>query len=79
MEVRRDFMLNEQDFLKEEKRCAQLLGMTLEEYRKYKSKVKVPTQNKKEQNEKKDNSILKKLGLEIRDLKSRKVACKSKV
>ena len=65
-------MFNEQDFLKEEKRCAKLLGMTLEEYKKYKNNVKVPAK-KKQQTKKYDNSILKKLGLEIGDLKRRKV------
>ena len=63
-------MLNEKEFLKEEKDCANLLGMSIEEYRNYVKNVKVPT--KKFNKTKYDNSILKCLGLSANDLKLRK-------
>ena len=66
-------MLNEKEFLKEEKECADLLGMNLQEYRKYVNNTKVPTdQSKNKKRGTYDNSILKKLGLSIKDLKLRK-------
>ena len=66
-------MLNEKEFLKEEKECASLLGMSIEEYRVYVNTTKVPTSHiKKKQRGTYDNSILKGLGLSIKDLKLRK-------
>ncbi len=37
-------MLNSKEFLKEEKDCASMLGMSLEEYRSYVKNTKVPNQ-----------------------------------
>lgn len=63
-------MLNSKEFLKEEKDCATMLGMTLEEYRNYVKNTKVP--NKKVVKSKKNDDILFKLGLTSKDLKIRK-------
>ena len=65
-------MLNNKEFLKEEKDCASLLGMSLQEYREYVKNTKVPTTKKKEKVKKYDNSILKFFGLSTNDLKLRK-------
>ena len=64
-------MLNSKEFLKEEKDCATMLGMTLEEYRNYVKNTKVP--KKKISNSKDKDDILLKLGLSSKDLKIRKV------
>ena len=65
-------MLSKKEFLVEEKECADMLGMSLEEYRKYTNNTKIPTNNS--QNKKVyDNSILTKFGLSSNDLKTRKV------
>ncbi len=65
-------MLTSREFLKEEKECAAMLGMTLEEYRNYVKDTKVP--NKKVNSSKKGkDDILAKLGLTKKDLKIRKV------
>ena len=63
-------MFNKKEFLKEEERCAKLLGMNLREYNKFKKDNKISKRN----NTKKryDNSILKKLGLKESDLKVKK-------
>ncbi len=61
-------MLTSREFLKEEKECATMLGMTLEEYRNYVKDTKVP--NKKVNSSKKGkDDILSKLGLTKKDLK----------
>lgn len=65
-------MLSKKEFLAEEKDCASMLGMSLEEYRKYTKDVKVPTKKQK-CHEEYDNTILSKLGLSTNDLKTRKV------
>ena len=67
-------MLDKRQFLKEEKDCASMLGLTLEEYRKSLKKIKSNKQLEKDmKNRKYDNSILKVLGLSDQDLKRRKV------
>lgn len=66
-------MLSEKEFQQEEKQCADLLGMNLKEYRKYVNNTKIPTREQRE-NKKYDNSILSKLGLSTKDLKTRKVS-----
>lgn len=63
--------MNKKEFIKEEKDCADMLGMNIEEYRKYVQDIKIPTKQSKK--EKYDNSILEKLGLSIADLKKRRV------
>lgn len=65
-------MLSKREFLAEEKDCASMLGMSLEEYRKYTKDAKVPTEKQKSHKEY-DNTILSKLGLSTNDLKTRKV------
>lgn len=65
-------MMSKKEFLDEEKDCASMLGMSLEEYRKYTNDVKVPAvKTKSDKNY--DNTILGKLGLSANDLKTRKV------
>jgi len=64
-------MLNEKEFQREEKQCADLLGMSLKEYRQYVREAKVFTKEQKK-DYKYDNSILSKLGLSTSDLKVRK-------
>ena len=65
-------MLSKKEFLKEEKECADMLGLTLNEYRESLKKVKMGTSDKKVKKEKYDNSILSFLGLSSKDLKKRK-------
>jgi len=65
-------MLNSKEFLREEKDCAAMLGMTLEEYRSYVKNTKVPDR-KVNSSKKNKNDILSKLGLTTKDLKTRKV------
>lgn len=65
-------MLNSREFEREEKQCADLLGMTIKEYRKYVRDTKIPTTKKSRVKTKYDNSILKVLGLSTNDLKLRK-------
>lgn len=65
-------MLSKKEFLKEEKECADMLGLTLNEYRESLKKVKLGTSDKKVKKEKYDNSILSFLGLSSKDLKKRK-------
>ena len=38
-----DSMFSKKEFLKEEKDCTDMLGMSLEEYREYVNNTKVPT------------------------------------
>lgn len=64
-------MLNSKEFLRAEKDCALMLGMTLEEYRNYVKNTKVPDKKVEVPNKKKDD-ILSKLGLTSKDLKIRK-------
>ncbi len=66
-------MLNKRELLTEEKDCADMLGMSIDEYREYVKNTKIPTKMRNNQRKKYDNSILSKLGLSTSDLKSRKV------
>lgn len=66
-------MFSKKEFLAEEKDCADMLGMNLEEYRKYVNNTKIPTEKSNHEARKYDNSILAKLGLSSSDLKRRKV------
>lgn len=52
-------MLSEKEFLKEEKECADLLGMTKEQYHEYVNNTKIPTNNRITSERKYDNTILK--------------------
>lgn len=67
------FMLNERQFIEEEKDCAAMLGLTLEEYRNSLKNIKVHNVEKERKQKKYDNSILQALGLSEKDLKTRKV------
>lgn len=60
-------MFNKEELIKEEMDCADMLGMTLEEYHKYISnaKVNIIEEEKKDY----DNKILEELGLTVNDLK----------
>ena len=40
-------MMNEKEFLKSQKECAEMLGMSLSEYQEYCNNLKVPTNNEK--------------------------------
>ena len=68
-----DSMFSKKEFLKEEKDCADMLEMSLEEYCEYVNNTKVPTKKDNQGKRKYDNSILTKLGLSSSDLKNRKV------
>ena len=59
--------MNKRQFLKEEKDCSSLHGITLEEYRKSLKNVKAGSSNKGPK--KYDNSILHRFGLTEKDLK----------
>ena len=64
-------MLNEKEFQIEEKECADLLGMTLEEYHNNLKTIQSTTPEiNTEPNY--DNSILETLGLTVNDLKLQK-------
>lgn len=65
-------MLSRKEFLKEEKECADMLGLTLKEYRESLKNIKVK-KNEENIKQKYDNSILNFLGLSSNDLKRRKV------
>ena len=61
-------MLTEEEFLKEEKECADLIGITLKEYRNSLKSIKIiPRKDNKKGRY--DNSVLYKLGLTEKDLK----------
>lgn len=66
-------MLNKRQFVEEQKDCASMLGLTLEEYRKSLKNVKVGSSDEKRKNIKYDNSILDYLGIDERLLKKKKV------
>ena len=66
-------MLNKRQFIEEEKDCASMLVLTLQEYRKSLKNIKVNVSNKKQKTIEYDNSILYRLGLTEKDLKNRKV------
>jgi cytidylate kinase len=62
-------MLNEKKFIKSQKECADMLGMSLEEYNEYLEKAKV---NNDKIDNKIDNSFLKYINIKESQLKSRK-------
>lgn len=63
-------MPSRKEFMSEEKECAEMLGMTLKEYRNDLKNTKVSVYRS---TKKKDNYILKLLGLNEKDLKTRRV------
>lgn len=63
-------MLNEQQFIEEEKDCASMLGLTLKQYRDSLKNIKVNTKLQRRRTY--DNSILYELGLTENDLKNKK-------
>ena len=65
-------MLSRKEFLKEEKECADMLWLTLEEYRKNLKDTKIIKRKESNKKQKYDNSILEFLGLSSKDLKRRK-------
>ena len=68
-------MMSKKQFIKSQKECASMLGMSLSEYQKYCKDLKVPKQllnEEKNEKIKHDNSILKFLGLTPKDLKIKK-------
>lgn len=66
-------MKNKEELLKDEKDCAVMLGMTVEEYRKNLKKTKAPAiKEKKYSKFEYDNSFLKFLGVDESILKKRK-------
>lgn len=69
-------MLTKKQFLQEEKDCASMLGLTLEEYRESLKNIKAPSKENTTSKVDYDNSILKELGLSENMLK-KKSLCKS--
>ena len=64
--------MNKQQFIKEEKDCASLMGLTLKEYRQSLKNVKANNNIVNDTKKRKyDNSILDRLGLSKKDLKHR--------
>ena len=63
-------MLTKKQFIKSQKECADMLGRTLQEYNKYCQKLKAPKSQKKINNIKYNNIMLKSLGLKREDLKN---------
>ncbi len=65
--------MNKQQFMKEEKDCASLMGLTLKEYRQSLKNAKVNNSVVNDTKKRKyDNSILARLGLSKKDLKHRR-------
>ena len=64
-------MISKDEFLEEEKDCADMLGVSVEEYRKNLKKTKLPKGEKKDDNYSFDNSFLNYLGLDDKCLKKR--------
>ena len=65
-------MISKEEFLEEEKDCADMLGVSIEEYRSDLSKTKLPKGEKQCDNYSFDNSFLNYLGLDEKYLKKRK-------
>lgn len=63
--------MNEIEFHEEEKDCADMLGMSLKEYREDLKKTKIPKQEEKASSYQYDNSILNYLGLANNILKTK--------
>ncbi len=66
-------MLSRRKFLEEEKDCADMLGLTIEEYRESLKKIKLGKSEKKESKQRYDNSFLKTLGIKESMLKNKKL------
>ena len=64
-------MMNEKEFIESQKDCADMLGMSLEEYEEFCKDVKIP-EDTDDENYEYDNSILESLGLTPNDLKTGK-------
>lgn len=62
-------MMNEKEFLKSQKECASMLGMSLKEYNEYLKKIKVNNNVKKDTS---DNTFLKFINIKESQLKLRK-------
>ena len=62
-------MMSEKEFIKSQKECADMLGMTLKEYNKYLEKSKV---NDDIKNDTVDNKFLKEINIKESQLKLRK-------
>ena len=65
-------MMSKEEFLKEEKDCADMLGVSIDEYHNDLEKTKLPKGENQSDNYSFDNSFLNYLGLDERDLKKRK-------
>ncbi len=65
-------MLSKKEMLQEEKDCAEMLGLKLENYRKSLKNIKAPKKEKETSKVEYDNSILKALGFEKSILKKKK-------
>lgn len=63
-------MMSEKQFIRSQKDCADMLGMSLNEYENYCKNVKVV--KKRNVKQRKDDAILKSLGLTKNDLKVRR-------
>ena len=59
-------MMNEKEFLKSQKECASMLGMSLKEYNEYLKKIKVNNNVKKDAS---DNTFLKFINIKESQLK----------
>ena len=64
-------MMDEKEFLKSQKDCADMLGMSLKEYDEFCKDIKIPN-DLEDKNIDYDNSILESLGLTPNDLKTGK-------
>ena len=65
-------MSNKKEFLEDEKDCANMLGVSIKEYRNNLKNIKISSKEKKSNNYLFDNSILNYLGLDEECLKKRK-------
>ena len=65
-------MISKEEFLEEEKDCADMLGVNLDEYHKDLKETKLPKKEKQNDNYSFDNSFLYYLGLDEECLKKRK-------
>ena len=65
-------MVSKKEFLEEEKDCADMLGVSIDEYHKDLDKTKLPKGDKESDNYSFDNSFLNYLGLDEKCLKKRK-------
>ena len=63
-------MMDSTDFLADEKECAKMLDMTLQEYRTYLKTVKVPKKSNVKKKSDYNDTFLKKMGLTEEILKT---------